>query len=192
MGQARKFAGRNGSMCIGPNLPKDYITSNSHTPSTFRPLGMETPRPVVRTGKLPVLPKMGRGVALGRRQGVDLALDIEQRINALHGFNRERIDQVGLLAARFLRPPLRYRPARTLCAGCGRSSWLPEQAPGVPLGSLATSFQEDKSGTTQLVQNLRKRRQNADFLQLGVCFSLSPGYWTSYVTCNGTGRPLHI
>jgi hypothetical protein len=27
-------------------------------------------------------------VALGRRQAVDLALDIEQGIDALHGFNR--------------------------------------------------------------------------------------------------------
>lgn len=47
-------------------------------------------------------PLLAHGVALGRQQAVDRALDIEQGIDALHGFDRQRIDQVGLLAVRLL------------------------------------------------------------------------------------------
>ncbi|ESX81703.1 hypothetical protein X756_31275 [Mesorhizobium sp. LSHC412B00] len=58
--------------------------------------------PALELGDQRRAPLLAHGVALGRRQAVDRALDIEQGIDALHGFDRQRIDEVGLLAVRLL------------------------------------------------------------------------------------------
>lgn len=58
--------------------------------------------PALELGEQRRAPLLAHGVALGWRQAVDRAFDIEQGIDALHGFDRQWIDQVGLLAARLL------------------------------------------------------------------------------------------
>ena len=80
--------------------------------------------PALELGEQRRAPLLVHGGALGRQQAVSNRHRCASRLQPL-------ADRPVWASRRApsCAPPLRHRPAQTLCAGCGPSSWLPEQTP---------------------------------------------------------------